>query len=118
MGMQKYADEIKNNPKKKLNVFSCGISGKKNAAGLTLVGAATMFAGGVSPMKDATDGRPGERAVEMNVAHVVGLLAMTAGGAVAMKEGAERIANEAKEDKKTKKLSPQDLVAAKAGRSM
>lgn len=114
MDMQKYADEIKNNPSKKLKVFP---SGKKIVAGLAL-GAATMFAGGVTQMKDATDGRPGERAAEMNVAHIIGLLGMTAAGAVAMKEGAKYMINEAKEGKKTKQLSPQDFAAAKAGRSM
>lgn len=114
MDMQKYADEIKNNPSKKLKVFP---SGKKIAAGLAL-GAATMVAGGAMPMSQATDGRPGEFAAEMNVAHVIGLLGMTAAGAVAMKEGAEYMINEAKEDKKTKQLSAQDFMSAKGGRSM
>ena len=89
MDMQKYADEIKNNPNKKLTVFK---SGKSILAGLTL-SAATMVAGGITPMTDATEGRPGERAAEMNVAHVIGLLGMTAAGAVAMKEGAEYMIN-------------------------
>ena len=110
MDMQKYADEIKNNPSKKLKVLACGAS--------FALGAATMVAGGVTQMKDATDGRPGERAAEMNVAHIIGLLGMTAAGAVAMKEGAKYMINEAKEGKKTKQLSPQDIAAAKAGRSM
>ena len=114
MSMQKYADEIKNNLSKKLKVFP---SGRKILAGFVL-GAATMAMGGTMKMSQATDGRPGEFAAEMNVLHVIGLLGMTAAGAVAMKEGAEYMINEAKEDKKNKQLSPKDFAAAKAGRVM
>jgi len=114
MDMQKYADGIKNNPNKKLKVFP---SGKKIVAGLAL-GAATIALGGTPNVVDATDGRPTEKAVELNALHVVGLLAMGAAGTVAMVEGMEHALSSSKEDKKTKKLSPEEIKAAMAGRNM
>ena len=111
MDLQKLANDIKKKSDKMLKVFP---SGKKAVVGFAL-GAATMGLGGMPKMVEATDGRPTEKAVEVNVAHVIGLLAMGVSGTVAMAEGFDYAMNS---DKKTKQLSPQDLAAAKAGRGM
>ena len=113
MDMQKYADEIKSKPNKMLKVFP---SGKKIVAGLAL-GAATMALGGTPMTSDVID-NPGAKSIDLNVVHTVGLLAMTAAGAVAMKEGLDYISSESKAETKTKKLSPEEIKAAMSSRSI
>lgn len=106
MSMQKFANEIKNNPDKKLKVFP---SGKTIVAGLAL-GAATMAMGGMPNMVEATDGHPGAQAVDINLAHMAGAVITAGALGLAMKEGFEYDTN------KTKKISIEEMRAAQANR--
>ena len=97
MDMQKFVDKIKDGKAKIEGVFPSG-----GLIAASAVAGAIIFAlGGKPKMVKATDGHPTEEAVEINVSHLIGLLAMGLGGTLAMKDGFEYGMNEDKKGKKT-----------------
>ena len=109
MDMQKFADRIKEEKNKMFKVFP---SGKMIVASMA-AGAAVFALGGKPNVTEATDGRPTEKTVEMNTAHIIGLLAMGLGGTLAMKDGFEYGMNEDKKGKKTRSAEEFNAYARK-----
>jgi|GEM_PF-2528443 hypothetical protein len=104
MSLQKFADQMKAKKDQVLKVFPSG----KECVLAMAAGAGLVLAGGKAETTEATDGRAGESAVVLNLSHFLGAVLVGGGASVAMMEGLTN------SGKKTKKLSPEEIHAARA----
>ena len=107
MSLQKFADQMKAKKDKMLKVFPSG----KECAMAIAAGAGIFALSGQTKTTDAVDGRPGEKAVSMNLGHLLGVVLAGGGASLALAEG---LNNAGKNDKKTKVLTPEEIQAARA----